>query len=105
MNLVPFTALTSTIVGQVLFWVGWTFLILLFARVVFENVQMLMRDFRPSGPLLLIVEAVYTVTDPAAKLFRRFIPPLRLGNVQLDLSLMALLFVVWIVTYVIAPSV
>lgn len=93
----------TTIVGQVLGFVCWLFLIVLIARVVFSYVFLFARDYTPTGPMLLIVESVYTVTDPAIKLFRRFIPPLRLGNVQLDLSLMALMLLVSIITFSVAP--
>jgi YggT family protein len=33
---------------------------------------------------VVIVESTYTITDPALKLVRRIIPPLRVGAVQLD---------------------
>jgi YggT family protein len=33
-----------------------------------------------------VVESIYTVTDPPLKAIRRFIPPLRLGPVQIDLA-------------------
>jgi len=40
---------------------------------------------------LVVLEAVYTVTDPPIKLLRRFIPPLRLGSISLDLSFLIVL--------------
>jgi YggT family protein len=45
---------------------------------------------------------VFTLTDPPVKLLRRLIPPLRLGAVSLDLSLMILLIVGWILLRVLA---
>ncbi len=53
------------------------------------------------GVVLVIAEATYTVTDPPLKLLRRFIPPVRLGNVALDLSFTVLILVVWILIMVI----
>jgi YggT family protein len=35
---------------------------------------------------------VYLVTDPPIRAIRRLIPPLRIGSVSLDLSIMILLF-------------
>ena len=44
-----------------------------------------------AGFLLLIAEAVYTLTDPPLRLLRRVIPPVRLGQVQFDLAFLILL--------------
>jgi YggT family protein len=41
--------------------------------------------------LLAIFEAIYAMTDPAMKFVGRFIPPLRLGGVSLDLSFIVIL--------------
>ena len=67
------------------------FWFMLLARLVFDLVQAFARDWRPRGPILLLLEAIYTVTDPPLKLLRRVIPPLRLGQVQLDLAFLILL--------------
>ena len=102
--LAPVTALeATTVVGHVLFWIGWVFLLFLLARVVFSYVFLFARDYTPTGPMLLLVETLYTATDPGINLFRRFIPPLRIGSVQLDLSLMVLMLVVSILTFSVAP--
>ena len=36
--------------------------------------------------LLVVLEVVYSITDPPIKALRKVIPPLRLGNFALDLS-------------------
>ena len=41
----------------------------------------------------MLAEAVYTVTDPPLRALRRIIPPLRIGQVQLDLAFMILFIV------------
>jgi YggT family protein len=91
------------VVANTVLTVAWIFLILLFARMVFEYVFMFARDYHPQGAVLVVVEAVYTVTDPPLKLFRRFIPPLRLGSVALDLSFLALVFLTYVVISFVAP--
>jgi YggT family protein len=48
------------------------------------------RGFRPTGALLVVFEIVFTVTDPPMRFLRRFIPPLRLGGIALDLSFLLL---------------
>lgn len=68
--------------------VFWFFLL---ARLVFDLVQAFARSWRPRGPLLVLLEFVYTVTDPPLKLLRRVIPPLRIGQVSFDLAFLILL--------------
>ncbi|HET8969689.1 MAG TPA: YggT family protein [Candidatus Nanopelagicales bacterium] len=82
-----------TPVGQTIASVLWIYLLILIARIVLDYVQMFARDWRPRGVVLVIVELIYTVTDPPLKLLRRFIPPLRVGGVALDLAFLALFIV------------
>ncbi|CAB5005680.1 MAG: YggT family protein [Actinobacteria bacterium] len=83
-----------SMVGQVLSTVLWLYLLVLLARVVIDLVMMMSRDWVPRGPVLLVVEAVFTVTDPPLRLLRRFIPPLRLGGAALDLSFLVLFIII-----------
>ena len=80
-------------VGQVIDFVLWACVVILIARFVIDWVQVLARSWRPSGLVLVICEFVYTLTDPPLRALRRVIPPLRLGQVALDLSPMVLLIV------------
>jgi YggT family protein len=48
------------------------------------------RGFRPTGAVLVVFEVVFTVTDPPMRFLRRFIPPLRLGGIAIDLSFLLL---------------
>ncbi|PFG42857.1 YggT family protein [Isoptericola jiangsuensis] len=66
------------------------FLVCLVIRLVFDWVQVFARDWRPRGVVLLVAEAVYTVTDPPLRLLRKVIPPLTLGSVRLDLAFLVL---------------
>lgn len=63
----------------------------LFARLIIDYVRMFARNWRPNSFLLAIFEVVYAITDPAMKFVGRFIPPLRLGGVSLDLSFIVIL--------------
>lgn len=69
-------------------------------RLVIDYVQIFSRTWTPSGGILIVVETVYGLTDPPLKFFRRYIPPLRLGAVSLDLS-----FIVVIILLQIAMSI
>jgi YggT family protein len=80
------------------------FLIFLVARMVLDWTQFFARDYRPHGAMLIVFEAVYSVTDPPLKAFRRFIPPLRLGQVQLDLAFMVVFFLVLVALILVRPA-
>jgi len=67
------------------------YVLVLLIRVVFDWVQILARDWRPHGVVLVIAEVIYSLTDPPLRFLRRFIPPLRLGSVQLDLGFLVLM--------------
>lgn len=75
-----------TIVGQTAYMVLWAFLILLIARLVIDWILLLARTWRPSGAIAALFEVVFSVTDPPLRFVGRFVPPLRLGNVALDMS-------------------
>jgi YggT family protein len=88
---------------EVLTYVLTIYLVLLIGRMIFGWVQVFARDWRPTGILLVLAEAIFTVTDPPLKFLRRFIPPLRLGMVAMDLSFMVLFIVVLILLEVAVP--
>lgn len=72
------------------------FFLILLVRLVLDWVQVFARTWRPTGAALVVAEVTYTVTDPPIRLLRRFLPPLRLGPVQLDLAF-TVLFLICIV--------
>ncbi len=72
--------------GEVLYGVLTAFIWLLWIRFIVDWVQVFARSWSPSGPLLVVLEIVYSITDPPIRALRRVIPPLRLGSVALDLS-------------------
>lgn len=90
-------------VGQVLILVLWLFLILLIARLVLDYVQMFARSWRPRGPMLVVAEIIYTITDPPLRALRKVIPPLKIGSVSIDLSFLVLFVLVnigiWLAGY------
>jgi YggT family protein len=87
----------------VLYYVLWIYLLMLIGRMIFTWVQTFSRTWAPHGILLVIAEGIFTVTDPPLRFLRRYIPPLRLGSVALDLSFMVLFFVVLIMVNVVVP--
>jgi YggT family protein len=81
------------VVFQILAFGVFLYLILLFARLVIGWIGVFARDWRPSGPLVVVLEVVYSATDPPLNLLRRVIPPLTIGSIRLDLGFMILFFV------------
>jgi YggT family protein len=82
-------------VGNVLLIILYVFFGMLWIRFIVDWVQVFARSWSPRGPLLVVLEAVYSTTDPPIKALRRVIPPLRLGSIALDLSFL----IVMICTY------
>jgi YggT family protein len=80
------------------------YLLLLIGRLIIDMLQAYSRTWTPTGILARVAEVVYTATDPPLRFLRRYIPPVRLGNVALDLSY-TLLFVLIIVLLAILSSV
>jgi YggT family protein len=90
-----------SIAGQVLEGLLFIFIVCLWVRFVIGIVQLFARSWHPRGPVLLVLEAVFSITDPPVRLVRRVLPTVRLGGVALDLSL----WVVLIVAYVLQAAV
>ncbi|KAA1399729.1 YggT family protein [Aeromicrobium ginsengisoli] len=83
-------------VGGILLLLLYIAFVVLIARLVLDWVQMLARHWRPRGLVLVLCEGLYSITDPPLRAVRRVLPPLRLGNVMLDLSPMILLLGIYI---------
>ncbi|MDK6521657.1 YggT family protein [Alloscardovia omnicolens] len=64
---------------------------ILFIRLVLDWVAVLTR-WKPRGFIYTLINAVYVVTDPPLNYLRRFIKPLPMGPMYLDLSFIVLWF-------------
>ncbi len=81
------------------------YVFVLLSRLVLDWIPFFNREWRPRGAGLVAAELVYTVTDPPIKLFRRFIPPLRVGAIAIDFGFaltMLLCFILLSVTRALA---
>ena len=79
-------------IGSLLSGILQLFLFALLGRLILDYVRMFARNWKPSGISLYLVEAVYAITDQPMRFVGRFIPPLRLGAVSLDMSFIVLFF-------------
>jgi YggT family protein len=84
------------LVGLVIGWALSIYLMVLFARMILSWVPVLVRDWQPRGPMLVAAELVYSATDPPLRLLRKALPPVRIGNVMLDLAFIGLIIVIYI---------
>ncbi len=72
----------------------WCYYVLVIARLVVEITRQFARAWRPAGLAAVGVELVYVSTDPPLRAIRRVCPPVRIGTVSLDLSVMILLLAI-----------
>jgi YggT family protein len=86
-------------VGLAIELVLYVFLILLLGRLVADWIQYFARSWSPKGLLLVVLEVIYSATDPPIKLLRRILPPLRLGGVLIDLSFFVVLLIVYLLLH------
>jgi YggT family protein len=66
----------------------------LFIRLIVDYARLFARNWRPNSFLITFFEFIYAVTDPPMKFVGRFVPPLRIGGVALDLSFIVLLIAI-----------
>ena len=92
------------VVADVVYFALLVFLLLLVFRLIMEYVFLLARSYRPTGFVAAALELAYSVTDPPLRLLRRFIPPLRIGQVSLDLGFIILFIIVRILMGVVGAQ-
>ncbi len=79
------------------------YLVVLIGCMILSWINTFVRPWYPPRIVKLLAESIFSLTDPPLKLLRRYIPPLRLGTVSLDLSFMVLFIVVLILLEVAVP--
>ena len=73
-------------IAWVLYAALYVFFIAMWVRFVLDWVQVFSRSWRPRGPVLLIAEASYSLTDKPLRTVRKVLPPLRIGGAAIDLG-------------------
>jgi YggT family protein len=82
--------------GQIIEGVLWTFIGLLWIRFIVDWVQVFARSWEPRGLLLVLLEIVYSITDPPIKALGRVVKPIRIGNFALDLSFILVMILAYV---------
>lgn len=90
---------------QILMILGWAlslgaslYSLVLIARVLLDWLLFFNPEFTPRGIFLVVCNLMYSLTDPPVNWLRRFIPPLRFGNVAIDVGYIVLFAVVALLT-------
>jgi YggT family protein len=68
------------------------FILALVGRLILDYFRIFRPSWRPKGIVLALAEFIFAITDPIVNFVRRFVPPLRLGPVALDLSFIVIFF-------------
>ncbi len=90
------------VVGLALIWVINLYLLLLTVRMILSWVTLFSGSWQPRGFLLVLLEGIYSITDPPIKAVNKYVPPLRLGGIALDLGFMLLFLVLMILRQLVA---
>ncbi|GGB88934.1 membrane protein [Knoellia flava TL1] len=73
------------------------YLLVVFGRLILDWIRVFAREWRPRGVVLVIAEAVYTLTDPPLNALRKVIPPVRLGGASVDLGFLVLVLGLYLI--------
>ncbi|MBC6794292.1 YggT family protein [Corynebacterium macclintockiae] len=86
----------------VLLWLIRFYVLILILRIIIEMIQSFSRNWRPQRWFSILAEPLFVVTDPPVKALRKLIPPIQLGGVGLDVSVLVLFFGLQILSRVLA---
>ena len=75
-----------SLLATIVYFALYVFFIALWMRFIFDWVRVLSKNFTPKGPLLILAEASYSVTDKPLTVVRRFVPTIRFGGAAIDLG-------------------
>jgi YggT family protein len=97
----PFLAVSRGDIANYVETLALVYLVLIFIRIIMSWIPRI-----PYNPALTaILKFVSDVTDPYLNLFRRFLPPVRIGAGALDLSPIVATFVLIIVSTFVASAI
>jgi YggT family protein len=61
-------------------------------------------SYRASGAMAVLLEITFTLTDPPLRFLRRLIPPLRIGNIGIDLAFIVVVAVLYALARAVWPT-
>lgn len=90
-----------SIIGNILYSALLLYLLVMWARFILDLVRTFNRSWRPTGAGLVAAEAVYFLTDPPIRFFRRVLPPIRVGRAALDFGWTATMLCVLVAMFIV----
>lgn len=75
--------------------------LVLIIRIIIEMIQSFSRQFNPPRWFMVIAEPLFVVTDPPVKALRRIVPPMQMGGVALDLSVLVLFIILQVLQFIV----
>lgn len=72
------------ILGVILYYALMIFVIAMWGRLIFDFLRAMRPGWRPPTFLMVFSGIIYGFTDPPMKVVRRFVKPVRFGNIGLD---------------------
>lgn len=79
-----------TLIGAVLYALVGLYTLMVIVRLIIEMIQSFSKHFDPPRWFMVFAEVFFVTTDPPITFLRRYIPPLPLGGVALDVSVIVL---------------
>ena len=76
--------------------------LVLIGRIAYSWIMAMSPQWRPKGPALILVEIIYTLTDPPLRLFRTFMPTFQVGQFRIDTAMLGVFFAVVIASSILA---
>jgi YggT family protein len=80
------------ILERIIDWLIGAYLSVLFIRMILDWVRILAPRWYPRGIIASLIDVVYRLTEPPLRWLRRYIPPIRMGAIALDVSFIVLYF-------------
>lgn len=79
-----------TIVRLVIDWIIDAYITVLFVRMILDWVSVLAPRWYPKGVVASLINVVYQLTEPPLRWLRRYIRPIPMGPISMDVSFIVL---------------
>ncbi|RBP98580.1 hemolysin [Bifidobacterium aemilianum] len=80
------------LIHHILRWLISAYLTVLFIRMIIDWVLVLIPRWRPQGVIAALMSVIYQLTEPPLRWLRRYIPPIPMGPISLDVGFLVLYF-------------
>ncbi|MFC3797250.1 YggT family protein [Corynebacterium tuscaniense] len=91
-------------IGAILYALIGLYTFMVIVRLIIEMIQSFSKHFSPPRWFMVVAEFFFVTTDPPLRFLRRFIPPLPLGGVALDVSVIVLFIALMLLSAVVRLS-